>query len=261
MAAAAGPLAIVVAVVEAVKMLKENIQGEIHAVGEVTASFASLKGGAERLDEFGDGLNKASDKLTWISPALGLLAGVAGESAKSVATLDRAVKGTADKLAQYDGRLANQQALQENQELLRDINRAHQFGEATGDANAARFGMEQKIADLTDKAIPAAMKLAENAFNAVAGIVVILEAIADPIIAIAGNSDVQAAASIALNAALPQVMIPLNILVALGRNAAAANNDNVANQFLVDFLGAARQPAPDTVQPAAPRPGPAIGLP
>jgi Mg2+ and Co2+ transporter CorA len=95
------------------------------------------------------------------------MAGVVGEASKQISALDRAVKGTADRLSEYDGRLAAQKANQEVAEIMRDVQRAQRFSESTAGANESRFNMEQKLADITDRFIPFIMKIADQLFSVV----------------------------------------------------------------------------------------------
>jgi hypothetical protein len=180
LAAVAGPAAAAVGVyvagVEAMKALRDVTQGAVRSVGETVTSLATFKDGSARIAEMGEGMKSFSDKLIWVNPVLGAMAGVAGECVSQVAKLDDAVKGTADRLAQYDGGLATQKAMQETAEMMRDIERAAKFSGAAQGANAARFSMEQKMADLTDRFMPMMLAIGEKLFNLVEGGITVIDA-------------------------------------------------------------------------------------
>lgn len=155
----------VVAVLEAVKLVRDAAVGAVTGALEATASLATLKDGSARVHELGGAISSVSDKLFYVNPALGVLGSVAGAAVSGIASLDDAVKGTADRLAQYHGGLAEQQAMQGVNEMMRDISRAQRFGDSTQGANEARFDMEQKLADITDRFLPFVMKIGEGLFK------------------------------------------------------------------------------------------------
>ncbi len=88
-----------------------------------------------------------------------------GQAVDAIQQLDRAVAGTAQRLSQYDGGLAQQQAEQEVRDIMRDISRAQRFGTEIAEANAARFSMEQKLSDIGDRLLPLVMSLADKLFT------------------------------------------------------------------------------------------------
>ncbi len=88
-----------------------------------------------------------------------------GQAVDAIQQLDRAVAGTAQRLSQYDGGLAQQQAEQEVRDIMRDISRAQRFGTEIAEANAARFSMEQKLSDIGDRLLPLVMGIAEKLFS------------------------------------------------------------------------------------------------
>lgn len=51
--------------------------------------------------------------------------------------------------------------------MQRDMSRAERFGERIEAANEARFRMEQKVADISDRMLPLIAKYAEHLFNGV----------------------------------------------------------------------------------------------
>jgi hypothetical protein len=266
MAMAAEAVPVVGAIVAAAQLVKQ----EIAEIGEsrrqtmrsgIDVAKASVSGdpnqGFAVLTKSFDSVADAAEK---VSPALGLVTPAAKEFVHGVDEMRGTIKQTSERLSQYNGGLAAQSAMQEVTMMQRDISRAERYGPNLQSANAAGFGAEQKLADILDKFAPLALKMSEKSFQALTGLLVIAEKIVDPIVAVAGDTRVQTAASVAMSAAVPQLMIPLNILVALGRDA-AANNDNAALQQLNQFLGAINQPVPDTVQVMGPAPGAPIVLP
>ena len=157
----------VVAAAVAVSLAIRDATGSfVKGIGDAAASMATLKDGAERIRGVGEGLSSAGEKIFFFSAGLGLATLVAGKAAEGVASLDVAVRSTAERLGQYNGRLATQNAEQEVTELIRDINRANRFGDRTADANAARFAMEQRLQDITDRFIPFIMRISEQVFRA-----------------------------------------------------------------------------------------------
>ncbi len=132
------------------------------AVGEAIAEIGA---------GIGTGLGLAAG-LVWapvgyvVGRALGDTIGKSvGPAVDALQQLDRAVAGTAQRLSQYDGGLAQQQAEQEVRDIMRDISRAQRFGTEIAEANAARFSMEQKLSDIGDRLLPLVMTLAERLFN------------------------------------------------------------------------------------------------
>ena len=174
-AAAAGPLAVVVEVMAAMKVLKEATMSQVRAVGETVSSLATFKDGSARVAEMGEGMKGFSDKIFYLNPVLGIFAGVAGEATSQVAKLDDAVKSTADRLAQYNPELAGQKAQQEVAEMMRDMRRANSVGDQAASANASRFTMEQKMADITDRFAPMMLAISEKVFDVVTAILEIIE--------------------------------------------------------------------------------------
>jgi hypothetical protein len=73
-----------------------------------------------------------------------------------------------------------QQAEHQVINLMRDINRAERFGESTRQANEARFRMDQKLMDITDRFIPFFLTWATGFFTLVetflTGVDVVLKA-------------------------------------------------------------------------------------
>lgn len=172
-AALAGPIAAGVAVVYALKMVRQKAVDMADGMGEATASLAQFKDGSSRVHEFGDVLQRVAKTYDGVLPT------AAASFVSSVAKMDDAVKSTAQRLGQYNGQLAAQNAQQEVAELMRDLRRAQQFGEQTASANQARFEMEQKLADITDRFMPVMLQLSEGAFTKVGDILTVLEPIAD----------------------------------------------------------------------------------
>lgn len=101
--------------------------------------------------------------------AVSAFGAAAKATANSVNELSDRVKRTSREFGQYSGVLATQNAQQDVTQLMRDINNAQRFGEVTAGANEARFDMEQKIQDITNRFIPFIMKMAENIFRVLEG--------------------------------------------------------------------------------------------
>ncbi len=239
LAAVAGPAgAVAVAIVVAAQKLREGSEAVIRGTANTVASFATLKDGATRLDEFGHAASGAADKLTYLNPAASIVVGSMGEVSKGLSQMDRAVKGTADRLAQYDAGLSAQKSQQETVELMREINRAQRYGPNVQAANASRFAADQAMQNITDKFIPLSMKFSEKSFQVLTGILTIIEKMADPILSAADNSAVQTAALSALTLSVPQLMIPLDILVAIGKRAENNANANTSELLWQQFIEA-----------------------
>ncbi len=168
--AAAGPIAAAVGAAIAIGQAEKKILGDLAAGAvDVVTSFAQFRDGSQGVHDFGAGLKSVGDKVWWISPMIGTLGAVAGETTMAIARLDDAVKSTAQRLGQYNAGLATQNAAQEVAELMRDINRAQRFGQGAQDANEWRFAMEQKFADITDRLMPLALKISEFLFGFATG--------------------------------------------------------------------------------------------
>jgi hypothetical protein len=93
----------------------------------------------------------------------------------SVMQLAGATETAANRLASYSGALAQQQAEQEIALLMREIQRAQRFEKDIGSANEARFRMDQKISEITDRFVPFQMAMSEKLFGAVEGIATVAD--------------------------------------------------------------------------------------
>lgn len=132
------------------------IQGSVvggPAGAAIGAAVGALKDLAEVAKYTSSTLNEIArfDSRTVFSKLLG-----------PVGDLSDAVSGTARRLGRYSAELSVQQAQFEVRRMLRDIDRAQNFGPDLASHEEARFQLEQRIADLMDKSFPIIVNLLTN---------------------------------------------------------------------------------------------------
>lgn len=171
MAGAAEAIPVVGAVIAAVQMVKQEIaeigeKGRQGVRGGVDAAKASLAMDPDAaFGQVTKGFDAVADKAAEVIPVLGMVTPAAKELVHGIDEMRGAVKQTAERLSQYSGVLAHQSAQQETTELLREVSRASRFEKSTEGANEARFNMDQKLQDITDRFMPAIMAICEKVFN------------------------------------------------------------------------------------------------
>jgi hypothetical protein len=171
--AAAEMIPVVGAAIAAAQMVKEVIADVGEGVrkgvraGVDTAKNVVAMDADHSFQVLTKGFDAVADTAEKVSPVLGLVTPAAKEFVHGVDEMRGAIKGAAEKLSEYNSKLAGQTAQQEVAEMMRDIRRAQQFGDRTAAANEARFNMEQKMQDITDRLMPLVLAVAEKIFNAV----------------------------------------------------------------------------------------------
>lgn len=193
-AAAAGPLAVVAAVVIALQAVRDAAMAAVRGVGDFATAIASADASAaSSTTALGEGTKQVSEKLFYLSPALGILGSVAGEATSSLGKFMKAVDATADRYAEYSPQIAQAQAMSEITHMLGDMRRAQQAGPELARYIQARSDLQQQFEEtkikLLTSLLPIAtgmMKLVEVGVS-ISGIVPIVSSVTGPIADIARN--------------------------------------------------------------------------
>lgn len=153
----------------------EALKEEIDAMGErrrvavrggIDTSKAIISGDVdERSAAVVKGFDAVADSAKKTFPVLSAVTEPAKEFVHGVNEMRGAVKQTAERMAQYNGQLAGQVAMQGVTEIMRDISRANRNGGQMAITNESRFNAEQKLQDIGDRLLPLMLKMAEKTFN------------------------------------------------------------------------------------------------
>jgi hypothetical protein len=149
---------------EEMKQVGEDHRQTVRTIVDVSKASLSM-GPSQQMEMVARGFDAVADTATALAPPLGMLTPAAKELVHGLVELRSEVEKAAKKLAQYDGALATQQANQEVAQMMRDIGRANRFGAQLGATESARFNMEQKLADITDRFMPLILKTLEGIFQ------------------------------------------------------------------------------------------------
>lgn len=258
------------AVLAVAEIVAEDVRKRGEFYGSVVragsdASRATLSGDVnQRIDFAVQGFGRLADKAAEASPGLSLIAPAAKEAVFGINEMRNSVKSLAERLSQYDGRLAGQAAQQEVVEMMRDYNRANRLGGRLEATNAARFGFEQKIQDITDRFMPTMLKFAEASFRQLELILTALEAL---LVGTARNADI----ALTVAEIMPEVAVSIEALRLAGfdirglirdwiGSSGGDDSDAVWNNFLALGRGVGAG-GPSTITPMGPAPGPVVGAP
>lgn len=172
----AGPIAAAVQIaVEKVKEFGKQLGDGATAISDfkvkgeqAVVTFDSMGALELTTRKFGDVIGNATDNAGLFGMVIGppLKAAIKG-NIDEFFMLAAATKSTAERLAQYDPNLAAQNANQEVAQIMRELARAQRFSQDVSGANEARFSMEMKLGQITDRFIPFVMAFAEKLFTVV----------------------------------------------------------------------------------------------
>jgi hypothetical protein len=259
-------------IVGAVIAVKKMIEEEIAEIGEKgrqgvrggidTAKAAIAMDPDEGWKAVTKGFDSVADSAAEAYPALKLVTPAAKEFVHGVEEMRGAVEQAAKKLSNYNAGLATQTAEQEVAATMRDISRASRFGAVTQSANEARFNMDQKLQDITDRFVPFVMKLGEKTFKLLEWFFGIVDQwmkwgleFSEGVVLVLDQINQKSG-----NARMTAVLQELHNLI----QTAIRDNDEsgVTEQALFnEFLSGAINIGPGAVNPQAINPGPAIQLP
>ncbi len=196
LAAAAGPAVAIMAVIEAAKMLKAGMQQAVAAVGDFAKGMSSPEVSAAGFVEgIGTASKKASDALLYVSPELGILAGVAGQAAESVSGLMKNMDALAARFIGFGPGIAQAQAMATVEHIAGEFRRGRELGDSLSRYVIARTELQEKWEDVKARFIKeitptiiAGMKMleqllpvAEAAGGEIAGLAKLLLLILQPV--------------------------------------------------------------------------------
>jgi hypothetical protein len=249
------------------EMIKDQIResGEanrrmVRGAVEFSKSVVSMQV-ESRMESVAGVFESVTDSVSKLSPAAELVAPATKELVRGLMEMDRVVKGAAQRLSQYDGRLAQQNAQQEVAVMIRDINRAQRFSERLAAANEQRFRAEQRLEDLFDRFMPLLLTSLENWFR---GVEMILAGIDNTVKlhlqAMDKALDLLMTVS-PLVAGVEALTGRVSAIQRLIREAREENNVATPDQMFDQFLSLQRPAAMVNVQPQAPAPGGVFNFP
>lgn len=167
MAAAAGPIgAVIVAAVIAVKALNDAAMGAVRSLGNLATMAADPDANpAKVIGAAGDGMKSFGDKVLICNPALGILAGVAGEATSSLAKFMDAVNATAGRYGEYNAQIQQSAAMAEVKHTMGDIRRAQEAAPELAGYLTAQVNLQQKFEDIKIKILNKILPLVTTAVN------------------------------------------------------------------------------------------------
>lgn len=154
MAAAAGPVAIVMAVMEAVKGLRDGAMAATRGLGNLAVMAASPDANpAMMVQNIGEGTKAVSDKLLYVNPALSVFGSVIGEATTQVGRFMDAVNQRANQLAEFSPQIAQAQALAEVQQTMGELRRAQEAGPELARYIQMQGDLQHKFEDIKIKVL------------------------------------------------------------------------------------------------------------
>ncbi len=199
LAALAGPAAVVIAVVEAAKLLKAGVMAAVSAAGDLAKGLTAPEVSAASFAEgIGGAAKKASDALIFVAPPLAILAGAAGQAAESLGGLMRNLDSMANRYTGFAPGVAQAQAFATIQHVAGEFRRGREIGDSLSRYVIARTELQEKFEDVkanfikeVTPAVLMAMSFLERllpfvelAGDDLAGIITLLTLILQPLTAI-----------------------------------------------------------------------------
>ncbi len=134
------------------KAVTGTIKGVIGAASTAANLIASPEGNpATAMIAAGDAASKFGDKIALLSPGLGYFNVAVGETTKAFGSLMQNLDQTANKYGEYNGAIAQQQALAEVRVAMGDLRRAQEAGPDLARYVQAQADLQQKYEDVKIK--------------------------------------------------------------------------------------------------------------
>jgi hypothetical protein len=177
LAGLAGAAGVAGAVVAAVGALRDAAVGATRAVGEFANRLIDPSADPSRYVELiGNSARQVGEKLTYLSPVLGIFTSVVGQAIESLGSIMRSVDAQVEKFAQYDPGLALAQAQAEVRQTLAEMRRAREGGPALTQYLRERTELQQKFEDAKLRFLMQILPLVIRGMEAVEKLLPLLEA-------------------------------------------------------------------------------------